>query len=40
MNLYKNKTIQKVNKYFPITFFIFAAVLFSVNQICVLAGVL
>lgn len=40
MNLYKNKKIQTINKLFPVSFIIVCALLFTANQLCIIAGVI
>lgn len=40
MNIYKNKTVQTVNKLFPFAFIGVCALMFAGNQLCVLAGVI
>lgn len=40
MNIYKNKTVQTINKFFPFGFITGCTLLFAANQLCVLAGVI
>ena len=40
MNIYKNKTVQTINKLFPLAFLAVCTFLFAANQLCVLAGVI
>ena len=39
-NIRKNPQIQLFNKLFPIVFMMICALIFSVNEICILLGVI